>query len=125
MRFEIRIPTYERPNLLLRALGSLQAQTYQDWSAVVLDDSIAEDAARIVREFGDARITYVRNSARLGAAGNIDQCFSPLARDGGDFACLLEDDNYWLPDFLSLVASHLKSGRWNIVLANQRINCEG
>jgi glycosyltransferase involved in cell wall biosynthesis len=124
IRFEVRVPTYERPEFLRRALRSLQSQTYPDWTATVLDDSNSPDAARIVGELGDKRFTYIRNQMRLGAAQNIDQCISPSSRDGAEFGCLLEDDNYWLPDFLSLVASRLKGGRWNIVLANQRIHRE-
>jgi len=125
MRFEIRIPTYERPILLLRALQSLQAQTHRDWRAVVFDDSQTPDAARIVADLKDGRLKYVKNQNSIGAAQNIDQCFSSVPSADAEFGCLLEDDNYWLPGFLSLISQRLADGRWNIVLANQRINCEG
>ena len=37
----VLIPTYNRPQLLLRALRSLQLQLYPDWEAVVVDDGDA------------------------------------------------------------------------------------
>jgi glycosyltransferase involved in cell wall biosynthesis len=123
--FEVRIPTYERPLLLRRAINSLQKQTYESWKAIIFDDSTSFDSQAVVRTIADDRICYVRNHERLGAAGNIDQCFSPVSGLGGDYACLLEDDNFWLPDFLSLIRDHVGNERWVLLLANQRIYEEG
>lgn len=125
MQFEVRIPTYQRPRMLLRALRSLQAQTYVRWNAVVLDDSNTPDAVQVVQSLNDKRIAYTRNEVRHGAAQNIDQCFSPLCKGDAQMACLLEDDNYWLPEFLSLIASKLRTRERKLILANQRINEEG
>jgi len=123
--FEVRIPACDRPKMLRRALSSLQMQTYPHWTAIVLDDSMSPESKEVVESFGDDRISYSHNPQRLGAAGNIDQCFSPAQRSGGDYACLLEDDNFWLPDFLSLVARQLETGSWSLILANQRVSEEG
>jgi len=61
----------------------------------------------------------------MGAAGNIDQCFSPQAMLSGNYGCLLEDDNYWLPDFLSELSGSITETNSQLILANQRINDEG
>ena len=71
------------------------------------------------------RITYKKNEARMGAAGNIDQCFSPRAMLSGHYGCLLEDDNYWLPDFLAELNRNIIKTDSQLILANQRINDEG
>ena len=123
--FEIRIATCDRPNMLRRAVKSVQAQTYPHWKAIVFDDSSSYASKDVVQGIADDRISYVRNPKWLGAAGNIDQCFSPKRALGGDYACLLEDDNFWLPDFLSLIVDQTSNGRWEVVLANQRICEEG
>lgn len=123
--FEIRIAACDRPDLLRRAVKSIQAQTYPHWRAIVFDDSTSCASRNVIKSFADDRISYVRNPQRLGAAGNIDQCFSSTKVLGGDYACLLEDDNFWLPDFLSLIADHIENDRWEIILANQRIFEEG
>jgi hypothetical protein len=125
MIFEVRMTAYERPELLRRALESLLAQTHTRWRATVMDDSRSAAISELVAAMDDDRIVYSRNPERLGAAANIDQCFAPEAREGGDYACLLEDDNYWLPDFLATMATILAGQPWDLVLANQRIYEEG
>ena len=123
--FEIRIAACDRPHMLRRAVKGLQAQTYHHWKAIVFDDSSSYASKDVVQSIADDRISYVRNPKRLGAAGNIDQCFSPTKVLGGDYACLLEDDNFWLPDFLSLISDRISNGCWEIILSNQRIYEEG
>ena len=124
MTFEVRLTAYERPELLRRAIDSLRAQTYPKWRAVVMDDSRSICVSEVVAAIGDKRVSYVRNAERLGAAANIDQCFAPDSRSGCTYACLLEDDNYWLPGFLGSLAATLGERPWDLVLANQRIDDE-
>jgi glycosyltransferase involved in cell wall biosynthesis len=123
--FEVRMPTCDRPEMLRRAVKSLQAQSYPHWKAIIFDDSSSSDSRDVIQSIADDRISYVRNLQRLGAAVNIDQCFSPAKALGGDYGCLLEDDNFWLPDFLTLIANQIGNGRWELILANQRICEEG
>ena len=120
--FEVRIPACDRPEMLCRALQSLQAQNYPHWKAIVYDDSSSADVQDVVKCAVDGRISYCRNPERFGAAKNIDQCFAPRPLLGGDYACLLEDDNFWLSGFLSLIADYLVVGTWNLILANQIIS---
>jgi len=123
--FEVRIPACERPEMLRRAVQSLQAQTYPHWRAAIFDDSSSFNSQDVIQSIADDRISYLRNPQRLGAAGNIDQCFSSVKALGGDYGCLLEDDNFWLPDFLSLIVSHIGKNGCELILANQRISEEG
>lgn len=125
MTFEVRIPAYNRPEMLSRALHSVLAQHYPHWKAVVLDDSSSSDCQGVVQRIEDKRISYVRNSRNYGAGGNIDQGFAPKAMLGGHYGCLLEDDNFWLPDFLEMLAGRLNESDCHLVLANQRYNDEG
>lgn len=125
MTFEVRIPAFERPDLLLRALNSLQAQTFPEWTATVFDDSRSDGVERVVSRFGDQRVHYVRNTERKGAAANIDDCFDPQAWAGGVYGCLLEDDNYWMPRFLEVVAVEAAKCRSEVYLVNQRVHLQG
>lgn len=123
--FEIRVPTYNRPEMLLRAIESIQAQTYPYWKAMVYDDSTSGGAFDVVRSADDSRIFYKSNDLRMGGAANIDQCFSPQALFSGHYGCLLEDDNFWLPGYLSEIAENIGRTDSKLILANQRVNKEG
>lgn len=123
--FEVRIPAFDRPELLHRAIQSLQAQDYPHWRAVVYDDSLSNEVEDLVQSISDSRIHYSRNNERLGAAENIDRCFSPTPLYQGNYGCLLEDDNFWLRGFLALLVTRLSREPWDVVLANQRIYEQG
>lgn len=98
---EIRVPTYRRPRLLERALRSVAAQTHTHWQCVVFDDCPEGSARAIVNAMQDARFHYRNNQPFLRAIGNIDQCFRNQPFVAGDYACVVEDDNYLLPDHLA------------------------
>ncbi|MCP9820637.1 glycosyltransferase family 2 protein [Synechococcus sp. Cruz-9H2] len=119
---EVRIPTYRRPEMLIDALQSLLRQTHQRWLAIVFDDSPDCEAKGIVRSLDDPRISYASNRTRLGAAGNINQCFnpSPLCHEASYFFCL-EDDNLIQPQFIELNIVALRESGCAVMMRNQRI----
>ena len=119
-RVECRVPTYRRPELLARALRSLQRQTYPVWSAVVLDDSPENEGQAVVDALADSRIVYRSNRQRLGATGNLDQAFAPASFQGGAYAFVLEDDNAIEPEFIAKGVGRLERGDVGIVSFNQR-----
>lgn len=114
---EIRVPTYQRPELLRRALTSLLAQTTPHWRARVLDDSQDQRCLDVCRSFDDPRIAHTFNKPRKFAVGNIDQCFARGA--DADFFCVVEDDNYLLPDFIAANIATIANSGAPIVLRNQ------
>jgi glycosyltransferase involved in cell wall biosynthesis len=118
---EIRIPTYKRPQLLRRALNSVLEQDYPNWVALVMDDSSSQEAKSVVEALADTRIRYTPNAANLGCSGNINQAFTSNSLVGGAYACILEDDNWLLPSFLSENIASLKTHRVNVLLRNQEI----
>jgi len=92
------VPTYRRPELLRRALASLQTQTFTDWIAAVHNDDPEDEApAAIVRELGDLRIQAARASRHLGPVAVFNLAYTSGTEP---FFALLEDDNTWRPEFL-------------------------
>lgn len=118
---EIRVPTYKRPKLLERALQSLQAQTYTKWQCVVFDDSPDGEGEAVVKHVDDSRIGYRKNLINLGISENLGLCFKTRSIVGGDFACVLEDDNFFMPDCLWQNVAALDRSGTAILLRNQCI----
>ena len=118
---EVRVPTFRRPGLLRRALLSLRSQSYSQWRALVFDDSPGLEAEDVVRALGDSRILYRANSRKLGACGNISQCFRTRPYAGGDYVFVLEDDNYLLPEYIERNIVCLETHSVAVVLRNQLI----
>ena len=114
----------KRPDLLKRALISLQGQTYQSWKAIVLDDSPQYEGKDVINALNDPRILYRPNPQNLGRNKNIDFAFQSSSMIGGKYAFILEDDNYLLPDFIQKNIESLQREKVNIVLRNQEIRLE-
>ena len=118
---EVRIPTFKRSGSLRRALTCLLRQTWREWRAIIFDDSPENEAKKIVSTFGDARIQLQSNPIRLGAAGNLDQCFQVRPLVGGEFAFVLEDDNGLRPEFIAANVQALRASGLSLLMREQEI----
>lgn len=97
----VRTPTYRRPDLLMRALRCLQAQTHGEWICEVRDDCPDGSARAVVEELGDPRIRHVPNRPQKFMVRNLDDCFLRENPYGADCFFMLEDDNQVRPEFMA------------------------
>lgn len=120
-RVHVRVPTYKRPDLLRRALMSLQAQTWSDWVCDVYDDDPDAGGREVCRVLNDTRIHYTQNKPQKYASGNINACFTLNNPRDADYFCVVEDDNYLLPNFMADNIALCLQHKVNLVLRNQLI----
>lgn len=99
---DVIIPVYNTPIAYVRqALTSVLAQTFADWRSIVVNDGSAAEYTlqleRLVQEFGDPRIKYVKSENRgLPAARNLG-----IASSDSPFIALLDSDDAWYPNKLA------------------------
>lgn len=124
-RVHVFIPTFRRGPLLQRALRSLCAQTFTDWSACVHnDDPTDPEPARIVASFADPRLRLVTHITNLGAVRAFNRGLGE-APPSVDYVSILEDDATWDPPFLATLKDALdRTPAANLVWCNQRIAVE-
>ena len=115
----IRTPTYKRPEALRRALQSMIDQTWPDWICDVYDDDPEQAGRAVVTALGDVRIRYTPNTPQLFASRNIDHCFTAENPHGAEYFCVVEDDNFILPDFCATNIALARQQGVEIVLRNQ------
>src|SRR6516165_7478926 len=121
MFVEVRIPTYKRNAWLEKAIGSLLDQDTKHWKAIIFDDDPDGGGEKITLSFNDKRLIYRKNIARFGAAQNINQCFEPRPLLGGRYACVLEDDNWLYPDFITSNIECIHTRNVQLIHRNQDI----
>ena len=91
-RVSIVVPLYCTNETFLREMiGSVQAQSYENWELCLADGSPEENAARletVVRECAgeDARICYRRLEKNLGIAGNTNAAIAIVCNSDGKYA---------------------------------------
>jgi glycosyltransferase involved in cell wall biosynthesis len=90
--FSAVIPTFRRTEQLREAIGSVIGQRGVSTEVFVIDDSPEGSAEEVVKDFADARISYVKNPYPTGGRPSIVRNLGwPLAR--GDFVHFLDDDD--------------------------------
>ena len=117
------VPTYRRPAFLARALRSLRAQTFKYWICEVHNDYPGDSfPAELIQRLSDSRIVLYQHQRNLGASETFNLFYRPTPEP---FYCLLEDDNWWEPEFLNRMYSEMRLHP-EVVLAwcNQKIWAE-
>lgn len=91
--------TFRRSLLLRRAIDSLLKQTFTDWVCKLHNDDPGDRGPReLVDSINDDRIVLVEHETNLGAVRSFNRCWQPIKHE---FMSILEDDNWWEPEFLS------------------------
>lgn len=123
----IGIPTFERPDLLARALASVGSQDYPNLQVIVSDNgSLASETERIVEKFKleIAGLEYIRHEPPVPVIANF--LFS-LHRAAGEYFMWLADDDEISPNYVSGLAAVLDAnidaacaaGHW-VLLKSER-----
>jgi len=106
--FTVFIPTYNRAGLLLRALSSIEVQTFRDFEVVIVDDGSTDDTAAVVARWKarvEFPVTYVRQSNQGKHAAHN----KGLELAKGELFFNLDSDDRLLPDTLERIRRHWKS----------------
>jgi len=88
---------YNAEKFIGEAIESLQAQTYENWELLCVDDVSEDDTTVVVAGYAeaDARIKLIRNETNLGPAGARNVA---LDHATGEFIAVLDADDVSLPD---------------------------
>lgn len=88
----VGLPVFNGETYLEAAIGSVLAQTFEDFELVICDNASTDRTAEICSDYAarDRRIRYFRNPQNLGAAPNYNLAFSHAR--GRYFKWLAHDD---------------------------------
>jgi len=99
--FSVIIPTYNRANLLLRALESLVAQTFKCFEVIVCDDGSTDNTKEVIDLYKDKlNLTYLWEENWGGPARPRN---NGIRIAMGDWVCYLDSDDSWMPEKLEMV----------------------
>lgn len=101
-RFSIVIPTYNREDLVGYTIQSGLKQTFGDFEIIVCDNCSTDDTAKVVQQYKDARVKYVRTPRHMVIADNWEFGRSHAS---GDLIIMLGDDDALLSSALERFAA--------------------
>ena len=112
-KVSVVIPTYNRADLLPRAVNSVLYQTFTDYEIIIVDDCSSDNTQGVISTFTDPRIRSVRHNRNKGQSATIN---TGIANAHGEYLAFLDDDDEWLPAKLEGQVSILDSSPHNIGL---------
>jgi len=98
-------PTFNRANLLKKAIESTLSQTYSHWEMIIIDDGSTDNTEDVVKNYikRDKRIRYFKNPKKgANAARNYG-----ISQAKGEWIAFLDDDVENVPDrFAKLIRAN-------------------
>jgi len=97
-KISVILPTYNRPEYLLRAINSIINQTYKKIEIIIIDDSNdqikIEDNKRLINKLNNQKIKYIKTDSPSGGSGarNLG-----IENANGEYIAFIDDDDEWLP----------------------------
>jgi len=104
--------SYNYADHIGQTIGSILAQTVQDFEIVVVDDASTDTSCDVVRSFADPRIRLLVNERNLGGAASYN-CAVQAAR--GEYLVNLDADDWIAPNKCEAQLAFLAANRAAVV----------
>jgi len=98
-KVSVIIPTYNRAQLIGKAIKSILEQSYQNFEIIIIDDSPNDETEKVVKEFNEKKIKYIHNEIKTNLPRARNQGVKESSSDS-QYIAFLDDDDEWLPEFL-------------------------
>ena len=117
MSVSIITPAFNSEKYIAETILSVQAQTYQDWEMLIIDDCSTDKTAEIVSAFHekDSRIRYFYNSTNKGSAYSRNLA---LQNAKGKWIAFLDSDDTWHPEKLERQIEFMTKNNYNFSYTN-------
>lgn len=99
MRFSVIIPLYNKEDYIREAVTSVLSQNFEDYELLVIDDGSTDKSSERARSFEKMGVKYIRKAnGGTASARNVG-----ILQSRGKHLCFLDADDFWKPNFLSLI----------------------
>ncbi len=99
-KISVVIPTHNRVKLLLRAVKSVQEQTYDNIEILVVSDGSTDNTSEVMKKMAaeDKRIKFINCPVSRGANAARNEGIKNAV---GNYVAFLDDDDEWIKDKLA------------------------
>jgi glycosyltransferase involved in cell wall biosynthesis len=110
----IYMPTRNRVELLKKAIASVQAQSYQNFKLVIVNDGSTDGTQAFLDSIMDLRISFIENIEPEGACASRNKAIVNLDTE---LITGLDDDDVFLPERLADLLSVMTKNTPSFVVA--------
>ena len=106
------MPTYNRRDMMIKAISSIRSQTFQNWELIVIDDGGNDGSREACEGFSDVRIRYIwKLNEERSIARNTG-----IKKARGRYINFLDSDDYFEANHLENAYACLQSNKLPPVL---------
>lgn len=111
------IPTYNRADMILDALQSLEEQTISQWEAIVVDDHSTDNLEEVIKDF-DSRVSYVRLPDNRGRGVSCARNYGNLLARA-ELIAVLDSDDLAKPERAERAIKSYTKHKWDFYCARR------
>lgn len=94
-KISVVMPVYNSENYLKDAIDSILSQTYTDFEFIIIDDCSSDSSVKIIEEYNDNRIVFLKNEENMGVAKTLNKGLSVCC---GKYVARMDSDDISLPE---------------------------
>jgi glycosyltransferase involved in cell wall biosynthesis len=98
LAISVVIPSFNRPQLTLRAVKSVLAQSWTSFEILVVDDGSRSDQIFPIEQIEDERVSLIRHRTNLGVSAARN---TGVKESRYPIIAFLDSDDWWLPEKLA------------------------
>jgi len=105
IKFSVITPSFNRAYCLWKSIQSVLRQTYPFFELIVVDDASTDSTSKLLKEFHDPRIKYIKNTKNQGVTKSRNIA---LEYSNNQYIAYLDSDNFWHEDFLETYVESIR-----------------
>lgn len=108
MKIIATVPTYNRPQMLIRNIECLMHQTYPLDKIVIIDNASSSETWSTLKNLGylqNSQIQYVKLDENVGASGGFATGVNLAIKNKADWIWLMDDDAFPEKNALSIIVA--------------------
>lgn len=118
----IIMPSYNTAEYISDSIRSVQAQTYENWELIIVDDCSTDNSMEVISAFNEPRIRLLKNEKNSGAA--ISRNYA-LREAKGKWIAFLDSDDTWVPEKLEKQIRFMKEHNYAFTFTDYRTCLNG
>ncbi len=113
-KISVIMPVYNSEKYLKEATDSILSQTYTDFEFIIIDDCSSDSSVKIIEEYEDNRIVFIKNEENLGVAKTLNRGLSICK---GEFIARMDSDDISLSERFEKQLKYLEENKNTAVVS--------
>ena len=90
--FSVVIPTYNRENIIKKAIDSVLSQSFQDFEIIIIDNGSTDKTKQFIKSYSNAKIKYFY---QIGSGSPASPRNAGIRNSSAPWVCFLDSDDYF------------------------------